>query len=168
MVRCRRGAGTGPHWPGLGAAMTAGALLPRTAYAADVGCFCTAVFVSFMLMVCMGMTTTGKHILAKRMAPVSWKKNIGLSFIELFTIILLFVLIQKGYFLSLIVYFPIALGMNILALGRQAASADPPRQRSKIMLQATLMSLVLPLSLQVSGVLFKMISELMTFRELRV
>jgi len=162
----RAGGGSRVH---LAAAVVISALLfPRISYAAEVGCFCTFIFISLMFVVCLGLTITMKLLLSKKLLPFSWIRIVGLSFAELFLIILIFIVIQAGYVGSLALYFPLALGLNLIMVKSAERALPQPLTASRKIALAGLFALALPVSLQVSGLLFNMISGLMTFSELRV
>lgn len=143
-------------------------LFPRPLYAAEVGCFCTFVFISLMFAVCTGLTVLFKFLLSRAFLPVSWTRIILITFTELLIIILVFVVIQAGYLGSLLIYFPLAAGVNMLALKGSVRHAPAPVKTAKKLAHYALSALSLPVAIQLSGALFKLISGAITFTELRV
>ena len=65
-------------------------LFPPSAYAVEVGCFCTFVMVSFMATLGTGLTMFSKRLIMIRMWPASWKRIIlvtGLEFVLLLVVL---------------------------------------------------------------------------------
>jgi hypothetical protein len=147
-----------------------GVLLPLPAYAIEVGCFFTAVFLGMMFLVAMGLAMGTKHALARYVwkAPrTPWLRMFGLTWIELLLGIVIFALARTSYWLTVLLYLPIALLMNRALLSKfspPTAGADSFLKRNSIFL---LLPLSLPVSLQVAGMLWKNITDLITFTEIR-
>jgi hypothetical protein len=147
-----------------------GVLLPLPAYAVEVGCFFTAVFLGIMFLVAMGVTMGTKHVLARYVwkAPrTPWLRMFGLTWIELLLGIVIFALVRTSYWLTVLIYFPFSTLMNRALLAkfdRPSDDAAPFLKRYGIFL---LFPLALPVSLQVTGVLWKNLTDLITFTEIR-
>jgi hypothetical protein len=154
----------------IGSLLIPGVLFPLPAYALEVGCFFTAVFLGVMFLVAMGITMGAKHVLAKYVwkAPrTPWLRMFGLTWIELLLGILTFALVRTSYWLTVLIYFPFAALVNraLLAKVRKpAAEATSFLHRNAVFL---ILPLALPVSLQVAGVLWKGITDLITFTEIR-
>jgi hypothetical protein len=146
-------------------------LVPAQAEAAQVGCFVTAVFLGIMFLVGIGITAVAKHLLAKyvwKVPKTPWLRLFGITWLELLVGILVFAFVRTSFWLTVVIYLPFAALMNraLLARVRQTAGeAVPFLQRAGIFL---LLPFALPLSIQVAGVLWSTITNLITFSDLHV
>ena len=146
-------------------------LIPAQAYAAQVGCFVTAVFLGMMFLVGLGITAFAKHLLAKyvwKVPKTPWLRMFGITWLELLVGILVFAFVRTSFWLTVVIYLPFAALVNraLLARVRQTAGeAVPFVQRFGIFL---LLPFALPLSIQVAGVLWSTITNLITFSDLHV
>jgi len=152
-------------------AMLAPALLwPATASAAQVGCFFTALFLGIMFVVCLGLTSLGKHLLVRHLAKLPrtpWVRMFGITWIELLVGVAVFATVRTSFWVTVLLYLPLAALLNRALLGglvRTAAATLPPARRAGIFV---LLACTLPVALQVSGVLWRTITDAITFTELR-
>ncbi len=153
----------------LAALLVPAVLLPSSAHAVQVGCFFTAVFLGMMFLVCLGLTAVTKHLLARycwKVPRTPWLRFFGLTWIELLIGIIVFATVRTGFWTTVAIYLPIAMVVNMRLLDRirQAApAAGSAVRRYGIFL---LLPAVLPLSLQVSGLLWRTVTNSITFTEL--
>jgi hypothetical protein len=146
-------------------------LLPAHAEAAQVGCFVTAVFLGIMFLVGIGITALAKHLLAKyiwKVPRTPWLRMFGITWLELLVGILVFAFVRTSFWLTVAIYLPFAALMNraLLARVRQTTGESIPFvQRYGIFV---LLPFALPLSIQVAGVLWSAITNLITFSDLHV
>jgi hypothetical protein len=146
-------------------------LLPSQVGAAQVGCFVTAMFLGIMFLVGLGITAFAKHILAKyvwKVPKTPWLKFFGITWLELLLGILVFALVRTSFWLTVLIYLPFASLVNRALLARLRGPVESPAtllQRYGIFL---LLPAALPLSIQVSGVLWSAITNLITFSDLHM
>jgi amino acid transporter len=146
-------------------------LLPAQAWAAQVGCFVTAMFLGIMFLVGLGITAFAKHFLAKyvwKVPRTPWLRFFGITWLELLLGILVFALIRTSFWLTVLIYLPFASLVNRALLARLRGPIDTPvtlLQRYGIFL---LLPAALPLSIQVAGVLWSTITNLITFSDLHM
>jgi hypothetical protein len=146
-------------------------LVPAYAEAAQVGCFVTAFFLGIMFLVGLGITAFAKHLIAKyvwKVPKTPWLRMFGITWLELLVGILVFAFVRTSFWLTVVIYLPFAALVNraLLARVRQTAGeAVPFVQRFGIFL---LLPFALPLSIQVAGVLWSTITNLITFSDLHV
>jgi ribose/xylose/arabinose/galactoside ABC-type transport system permease subunit len=152
-------------------ALLAPALLwPATASAAQVGCFFTALFLGAMFVVCIGITSLGKHLLARHVGKLPrtpWLRLFGITWLELLTGVAVFAAVRTSFWITVLIYLPLAALLNRALLGRlvQAAAGNAPAARRAGLF--VLFALILPVALQVSGVLWHTLTEAITFTEFR-
>lgn len=146
-------------------------LVPGQACAAQVGCFVTAMFLGIMFLVGLGITAFAKHLLAKyvwKVPKTPWLRFFGITWLELLLGILVFALVRTSFWLTVLIYLPLAVLLNraLLARLRDASAASTPfLQRYGIFL---LLPFSLPLSIQAAGVLWSSITNLITFSDLNM
>jgi len=146
-------------------------LVPSQAFAAQVGCFVTAMFLGMMFMVGLGITAVAKHLLAKHVWKVPktpWLRLFGITWLELALGILVFALVRTNFWLTVAIYLPFAMLVNRALLARvytPAGKTVPFLQRYGIFL---LLPAALPLSIQAAGVLWSAITNLITFSDLQM
>jgi hypothetical protein len=146
-------------------------LLPSQAWAAQVGCFVTAMFLGIMFLVGLGITAFTKHFLAKyvwRVPRTPWLRFFGITWLELLLGILVFAFVRTSFWLTVLIYLPFAFLVNraLLARLRDAPVGSAPFiQRYGIFL---LLPAALPLSIQAAGVLWSSITNLITFSDLHM
>ena len=146
-------------------------LVPSQAFAAQVGCFVTAMFLGLMFLVGLGITAFAKHLLAKyvwKVPKTPWLRFFGITWLELLLGILVFALVRTSFWLTVAIYFPFAMIVNRMLLARVPRPAEetvPFLQRYGIFL---LLPAALPLSIQVAGVLWSAITNLFTFSDLQM
>ncbi|MHB8843206.1 MAG: hypothetical protein ACYC7L_00520 [Nitrospirota bacterium] len=147
-------------------------LVPGEAQAAQVGCFVTAVLLSIMFAVGIGITLIMKHLLAKYVAKVPktpWLRMFGITWLELLLVVVVFVAIGTNIWYALLIYLPFSSFLNMKLLARFSGPADGPvapfpRRFGPFLLLA----LALPLSLFLSGKIWSIVTNLITFTDLRV
>jgi hypothetical protein len=144
-------------------------LWPATASAAQVGCFFTALFLAVMFAVCIALTWVGKHFVARyvgNLARTPWLRLFGITWLELLTGVAVFAAVRASFWLTVLLYLPIAALVNRALLGRAVRSnvaLAPARQAGLFLLLAA----TLPVALQISGVLWQAVTNNITFTELR-
>lgn len=143
---------------------------PAPAYAVQVGCFFTAVFLGVMFTVCIVLTSLFKHLLTKHvwgLPKTPWLRLFSLTWLEFLIGIIVFAGVRTNFWLTVLLYLPLAALANraLLAKFRQHASGEMRAvQRYGIFL---LLPAALPVSLQISGVLWKSVTDVIIFTELR-
>ncbi len=146
-------------------------LLPAQAWAAQVGCFVTAIFLGIMFLVGLGLTAVVKHFLAKyvwKMPRTPWLRMFGITWLELLLGILVFALVRTSFWLTVLIYLPFAALVNRALLAKvvpPAAAAVPFAQRYANFL---LLPAALPLSLQFAAALWTAATALITFSGLHM
>lgn len=146
-------------------------LVPSLAFAAQVGCFVTAMFLGLMFLVGLGITAFAKHLLAKyvwKVPKTPWLRFFGITWLELVLGILVFALVRTSFWLTVVIYLPFAMLVNGALLARVSTPAGetvPVLQRYGIYL---LLPAALPLSIQAAGVLWSAITNLITFSDLQM
>jgi hypothetical protein len=144
-------------------------LLPVPAHAVQVGCFFTAVFLGMMFVVCLGLTELTKFLVTRylwKLPRTPWLRLFGLTWLELSLGILVFATVRTSFWFTVLLYLPLAALLNraLLARFRQPLVEQAPvARRYGVFL---LLAAALPLSLQVSGVLWKTFTSAITFTEL--
>jgi len=146
-------------------------LFPSQVFAVQVGCFVTAMLLGVMFLAGLGITAFTKHLLAKYVWKVPkkpWLRFFGITWLELLLGILVFALVRTNFWITVAIYFPFAMLVNRALLARvqkPAEEAVPFLQRDGIFL---LLPAALPLSIQVAGVLWSTVTNLITFSDLRM
>jgi len=146
-------------------------LVPSQVYAAQVGCFVTAILLGAMFLVGLGITAFAKHLLAKyvwKVPKTPWLRFFGITWLELFLGILVFAFVKTSFWLTVAIYFPFAMLVNRALLAKVSTPARetvPFLQRYGIFL---LLPGALPLSIQVAGILWSRITNLITFSDLQM
>lgn len=147
-------------------------LLPVQAEAAQVGCFVTAILLSIMFLVGIGITLMMKHLLAKYVvkAPKTpWLRMFGITWLELLLVVVVFVATGTNIWFALLIYIPFSACMNMKMLGRFCGTAaGPTAPFSRRIGPFLLLALALPLSLFLSGKIWSVVTNLITFTDLRV
>lgn len=141
---------------------------PPSAHALEVGCFCTFVFVSAMFVLSIGVTLFSKNLIAKKFWKLTWGRLGMITFLEVVLLVAVLFLLQVQFYIRLLVYLPFAVLLNY-ALATSAGQAAPERNTPKMRFTvAALSALVLPVMVQIIGVLAAYLSSLITFKEVRV
>ncbi len=159
-----------PRWSGDRLALillaVPAVLLPLPARAAQVGCFITAVLLGMMFVVGLCITEFVKHLLARFVwqAPrTPWLRMFAITWLELVLGVAIAAGIQASYWFTVVLYLPFAALLNWALLARLLRSADrpvPPARRYGIIL---LLPFALPVSIQIAGVLWTAITNMLTF-----
>jgi hypothetical protein len=146
-------------------------LLPAQAWAAQVGCFVTALFLGIMFIVGLGITALVKHLITKyvwKVPKTPWLRLFGITWLELLVGILVFALVRTSFWITVLLYLPLAALVNRMLLAKryqQDGAAMTVVQRYGIFL---LLPFALPLSLQFAGALWSAITNLITFTDLQM
>jgi len=146
-------------------------LLPTQAWALQVGCFITAVFLGIMFLFGFGLTVVVKHLLARyvwKVPKTPWLRMFGITWIELFIGIMVFAVMRTSFWLTVLIYLPIGSLVNRALLsrfGQQADGTSTLLQRYSIFL---FLAAALPISLQFAGALWSTITSIITFTDLQV
>jgi hypothetical protein len=146
-------------------------LIPTQAWAAQVGCFVTAMFLGIMFLVGLGFTAFAKHLLAKyvwKVPKTPWLRFFGITWLELLLGILVFAFVRTSFWLTVLIYLPFASLVNRALLARLrdvSAASTPFLQRYGIFL---LLPFSLPLSIQAAGVLWSTVTNMITFSDLQM
>jgi hypothetical protein len=147
-------------------------LLPAQAWAAQVGCFVTAVLLSIMFAVGIGITLVMKHLLAKYVAKAPktpWLRMFGITWLELLLVVAVFVATGTNIWYALLIYLPFSSFMNMKMLARfSGPAAGPTAPLPRRLGPFLLLSLALPLSLFLSGKIWSVVTNLITFSDLHM
>ncbi len=148
--------------------MAALALFPKPAYAVEAGCFCTFVFVSTMFIIGIAATLTVKHLLSRKMWKLSLMRTSVITFFEVILMFVVLIVLQTKFYVRLLAYIPLAFLLNYAMIAAKGAMAQDPGTSKKRAAVAILSSLVLPVAVQIVGWLAMVLSNMITFKELRV
>jgi hypothetical protein len=151
--------------------LIAAVVFPRDAYAIQVGCFFTAIFVGIMFLFGLGITVLLKHFLARyvwEIPKTPWTRMFALTWLELLLIILVFALVRTNFFYTLLIYLPFGIFVNSLLLARVSGTAVKPATVLKQYAVFSLLALALPVSIQIAGALGSALTKMITFTELRM
>jgi hypothetical protein len=141
---------------------------PPSASAVEVGCFCTFIFVSTMFMISIGATLAVKYILSKKIWQLSMKRTALITFIEVILLIAILVVLQTKYYLRVLAYLPIAMLLNYALTTAKEPVLQEQKTKKKRATMAIFSSLVLPITVQLVAWLATILSELITFKEVRI
>lgn len=146
-------------------------LMPASAYALQVGCFFTAVFLSIMFVVCLGLAELAKHLIARhvwKLPRTPWLRFFALTWLELLLGIAVFASVRTNFWVTALIYLPLAALANWLLLGRIAPRTEGGASSTGSAYAVfLLLAAVLPLSLQVSGILWRTVTNVITFTEIQ-
>jgi hypothetical protein len=124
-----------------------------------------------MFLVGLGITAIAKYLLTKyvwKVPKTPWLRFFGITWLELLLGILVFALVRTNFWFTVAIYLPFAFLMNRALLARVPQPAGEPvpfLQRYGIFL---LLPAALPLSIQVAGVLWSVITNLITFSDIQM
>jgi hypothetical protein len=141
---------------------------PPSAYAVEVGCFCTFVFVSIMFLIGVGVTLSAKYLLSNRVWKLSLKRTSLITFFEVVLLVAILFILQMQYYIRVLVYLPLAFMLNYALTTAKDAVPQEQKTSSKRAVMAGLSCLVLPIAVQIMAWLATVLSELITFKEIRV
>jgi hypothetical protein len=141
---------------------------PPSAYAVEVGCFCTFVFVSTMFLIGVGVTLFAKYTLSNRIWKLSLKRTSVITFIEVVLLVAVLFILQTNYYIRVLAYLPLAFLLNYALTTAKEAVPQERKTSSKRAVMAGLSCLVLPIAVQIMAWLATVLSELITFKEVRV
>ncbi len=143
-------------------------VFPPSACAVEVGCFCTFVFVSIMFAVGVGATLAVKYMLSEKIWKLSLKRTLLITFIEVVLLSAVLIILQTKFYLRVFAYLPLAFLLNY-AMTTVKGQLLPKQQTSrKRATMAVLSCLVLPVAVQIMGWLAMVLSNMITFTEVRV
>ena len=141
---------------------------PPSASALEVGCFCTFVFVSSMFLIGIGVTLVIKYILSKKILQLSMKRTALITFIEVILLLAILILLQTKYYLRVLAYLPLAMLLNYALTKAKEPAMQEQKTSKKRATMAVVSSLVLPIAVQLMAWLATTLSELITFKEVRI
>lgn len=141
---------------------------PPSAYAIEVGCFCTFIFVSIMFLIGVTATLSAKYLLSRKVWKLSLKRTSVITFLEVVLLIAVLFILQTKYYIRVLVYLPVAFLMNYALTTAKDAVPQEQKTTSKRAVMAGLSCLVLPIAVQIMAWLATVLSELITFKEVRV
>ena len=144
------------------------AAFPTSAYAVEAGCFCTFVFVSTMFMIGIGVTLIVKYVLSKKMWNLSMKRTSLITLLEVILMMSVLIILQTGFYFRVLAYIPMAFLLNYALIAAKTPVIQQERTPKKRVTMAMLSCLVLPIAVQVMGWLGMVLSNMITFKELRV
>jgi len=142
--------------------------LPPDACAVEVGCFCTFIFVSLMFVIGIGFTLIGKYQLARKLWKLSLKRTIVITALEVILLVAVLFVLQTKYYLRVLAYLPLGFTLNYLLTTSSVqhdSGSETPRKRIAM---AALSSAILPLAVQFMAWVSIVLSEMITFKEVRV
>ncbi len=144
------------------------ALFPWPAYALEAGCFCTFIFVSIMFGIGVAGTLIVKQLLSKKMWKLSWARTSVITILEVILMLAVLIMLQTRFYFRLLAYMPMAFLLNYALIAAKGTMAQEPPTAKKRAAMAMLSSLVLPVAVQIIGWLAMVLSNMITFKELRV
>ena len=156
---------------GIASLIVPAVLLPSQAGAAQVGCFVTAVLLSMMFAIGIGMTLLVKHLLAKYVAKAPktpWLRMFGITWLELLLVVVVFVAAGTNIWYVLLIYLPFSSLMNMKLLARLNGPSVLSAPFLRRLGPFFLLSLALPLSLFLSGKIWSVVTNLITFSDLHM
>ena len=141
---------------------------PPSACAIEIGCFCTFVFVSTMFLICIGATLVVKYALSKQLWNLSFKRTSLITFLEVLLMLAILIILQTKFYLRVLAYLPLAFLLNYaMAAARRPILRGQPATKKRTTM-AALSCLVLPVAVQIMAWLATVLSNMITFREVRV
>jgi hypothetical protein len=144
------------------------ALFPQPAYAVEAGCFCTFIFVSIMFIIGIAATFIVKYLLSRKIWQLSLARTSVITFIEVVLMMVVLMVLQTKFYFRLLAYIPMAFLLNYAMIAAKGTMVQESRTPKKRAVMAMLSSLVLPVAVQVIGWLAMVLSNMITFKELRV
>lgn len=144
------------------------AAFPPSAYAVEAGCFCTFVFVSTMFMIGIAVTLIVKYVLSTKMWTLSMKRTTLITFLEVILMMSVLIILQTRFYFRVLAYLPMAFLLNYALIAAKTPAIQETRTSKKRVAMAMLSCLVLPLAVQIMGWLGMVLSNMITFKELRV
>ncbi len=144
------------------------AWFPQSAYAVEAGCFCTFIFVSIMFVIGIAATLIAKHLLSKKIWKLSLMRTSVITFFEVILMMVVIIVLQTKFYFRLLAYIPMAFLLNYAMIAAKGSMVQESRTPKKRAAMAMLSSLVLPVAVQIIGWLAMFLSNMITFKELRV
>jgi Ca2+/Na+ antiporter len=141
---------------------------PPRAHAIEVGCFCTFVFVSTMFLIGIGVTLVVKQAISRKIWKLSWKRTSLITFLEVVLLITVLIVLQTQFYIRVFAYLPLAFLLNYALTTAKHPAPQEQRTPRKRLTMAALSCLALPVAVQVMGWLATVLSNMITFKEVRV
>ena len=141
---------------------------PPSACAIEVGCFCTFVFVSTMFVIGVGVTLLVKYALSKKLWRLSLKRTSFITFLEVVLLVAILIILQTKYYLRVLTYLPLAFLLNYAMTTARGPALQEQQTPKKRVAMAALSCLVLPVAVQIMAWLATVLSNMITFTEVRV
>ncbi len=145
---------------------------PSSAFAVEVGCFCTFVFVSTMFMIGIGATLAVKYMVSKRMWKLSFKRTfiiMGLiTGIEVLLLLAVIFILQTRFYIRILVYLPGAFLLNYTmttVAGNILQEQQAPKKRAAM---AALSCIVLPVAVQIMLAVSSFLSNMITLKDVSI
>ncbi len=143
-------------------------VFPPSAFALEVGCFCTFVFVSIMFVTGIGATLAVKYVLSKKIWNLSLKRTFLITFLEVVLLTAVLFILQTKFYLRVFAYLPLAFLLNYAMTTARGPVLPEQQTTKKRATMAMLSCLVLPAAVQFMGWLAMVLSNMITFTEVRV
>lgn len=141
---------------------------PPPARAVEVGCFCTFVFVSTMFVIGIGVTLVVKNLLSAKIWKLTWPRTSLITFLEVILLVAVLIILQTQFYLRVLAYLPLAFLLNYALTTARGPAPQEQRTAGKRAAMAALSCLVLPVAVQIMGWLATVLSNMITFKEVRV
>jgi hypothetical protein len=121
-----------------------------------------------MFVIGVVATLSAKYLLSKKVWKLSLKRTSLITFIEVVLLIAILFLLQMQYYIRVLVYLPLAFLLNYALTAAEDAVPQEQKTSARRATMAGLSCLVLPIAVQIMGWLATVLSELITFKEVRV
>lgn len=141
---------------------------PPSASAIEVGCFCTFVFVSAMFLSGVGVTLLVKYALSKKLWSLSLRRTSFITFLEVVLLVAVLIILQTKFYLRVLTYLPLAFLLNYAMTTAREPVLQGQQAPKKRAAMAALSCLVLPVAVQIMAWLATILSNMITFTEVRV
>lgn len=141
---------------------------PPSACAIEVGCFCTFVFVSAMFLSGVGVTLLVKNALSKKLWRLSLTRTFFITFLEVVLLVAILIILQTKFYLRVLAYLPLAFLLNYAMTTARVPALPEQQTPKKRAAMAALSCLVLPVAVQIMAWLATVLSNMITFTEVRV
>ena len=142
--------------------------VPPDVYAVEVGCFCTFIFASLMFVIGIGFTLLGKYQLGKKIWKLSLKRTVVITGFEVILLILVLIVLQTRFYLRVLTYLPFAFLLNYALSTQGPQNIAATNVKKKRLVMSALSSAFLPIAVQFMAWISMILSELITFKEVRV
>ena len=143
-------------------------VFPSSAFAVEVGCFCTFVFVSAMFLCGVGVTLIVKYVLSKKLWRLSLMRTSFITFFEVVLLVAILIILQTKFYLRVLAYLPLAFLLNYAMTTARVPVLPEQQAPKKRAAMAALSCLVLPIAVQIMAWVATTLSNMITFKEVRV